>query len=41
MILRKSSPVKSKKKRTEKNGQSPQPHTSLWECYDKLVAEKK
>jgi len=36
----KSSPVKSKKKRTEENGQSPQPHTSFWECYDELVAEK-
>jgi len=31
--------VKSKRKRTEENGQSSQPHT-FWECYDKLIAEK-
>jgi len=35
----KSSPVKSKKRGTEENGQSSQPHT-FWECYDKLIAKK-
>ncbi|KAF2892578.1 hypothetical protein ILUMI_13595 [Ignelater luminosus] len=35
---RSSSPVQSKRQRTDEPGQSI--HTSFWECYDEVVAEK-